>query len=723
MTSLLELADPFLGNGATVLPPAVGLAGAWYWPKAQTGNTHPGPSVPWGWVSVVPWSGAYPTGYGLNHPNSCGQPRRLHESPVASGFSHFQHSGIGAVGEYYNHLRVCPAAAESAPSEANRFRALRDESATPGRYDCRLADPEVEASLTATARAACHRYRFAAGSGRIHVLASVGGLVDQGSRAEAASLQRSGGDAVAGWIIVRGVKLYVHACCRAKGRQPTAALFHGDSRIASGGLDLPHCFGGPDFGWSWDVEGEAEVVIGFSCVSVARAHAHADAVRGFDACAEHARAAWAEQMGVMQIEGGDERSRAIFASMLFHALRKPVDLSGDAPSWLGEHAWLDMATLWDQTKTLMPLLQTCYPRVGADIARCLADGAEREGRWRNGIVMAAADDRFGEQASLLAHQILHGAFVRGLPGFDWHRVLRVMISGFERGPGRTFLDHGKFVSPTHLLDCAQAAWCVADIAAGLGEETIAARFREIAAQWRRAFGADGLMVPGWFYEGTTWNYSFRPFHAMRERIELCGGDEGFVGMLDRFFGYGQPPTKRPGLDFTHQEVEAGMALGRFEGVNNESDMETPVAYHFAGRPDRAMEVLRAGCASAYGLGSGGLAGNDDSGGLASWYLWSSAGLFPVSGTSIVCLASPLFSRLRMPCLDGELTIEAPGAEERAYVGAARLNGKRLDRSWLDWSELRRGGRLELEMVARPTAWGREQLPDPMRRQPKAARAR
>src|SRR5689334_13793653 len=107
MGSLVDAVDPFLGNGATDLPPAEGLAAAWFWPKAQTGNTHPGAGLPWGWVTVLPWSGAYPTGYGLNRPSNCGQPQRLHESPVAAGFTHFHHSGIGAVGEYYNHLRLC----------------------------------------------------------------------------------------------------------------------------------------------------------------------------------------------------------------------------------------------------------------------------------------------------------------------------------------------------------------------------------------------------------------------------------------------------------------------------------------------------------------------------------------------------------------------------------------------------------------------------------------
>ena len=35
--------------------------------------------------------------------------------------------------------------------------------------------------------------------------------------------------------------------------------------------------------------------------------------------------------------------------------------------------------------------------------------------------------------------------------------------------------------------------------------------------------------------------------------------------------------------------------------------------------------------SAFGVGRGGLPGNDDSGGLSSWFVWASLGLFPVAG--------------------------------------------------------------------------------------------
>ena len=49
----------------------------------------------------------------------------------------------------------------------------------------------------------------------------------------------------------------------------------------------------------------------------------------------------------------------------------------------------------------------------------------------------------------------------------------------------------------------------------------------------------------------------------------------------------------------------------------------------------------------FGLGRGGLPGNDDSGGLSSWYVWASLGLFPVAGQSLYLVNAPSFVQSRM----------------------------------------------------------------------------
>ena len=89
-------------------------------------------------------------------------------------------------------------------------------------------------------------------------------------------------------------------------------------------------------------------------------------------------------------------------------------------------------------------------------------------------------------------------------------------------------------------------------------------------------------------------------------------------------------------------------------------MEVPWAYHYLGRPDRTAEVVHAAVNNQFGLGRGGLPGNDDSGGLSSWYVWASLGLFPVAGQSLYLINAPSFAHARLD-LDGrELAIDTDG---------------------------------------------------------------
>ena len=115
-------------------------------------------------------------------------------------------------------------------------------------------------------------------------------------------------------------------------------------------------------------------------------------------------------------------------------------------------------------------------------------------------------------------------------------------------------------------------------------------------------------------------------------------------MLDAFFGFGAGAVTQPGRSPTPAEMAAGYALNRFEGLNNEPDMEAPWAYHYAGRPDRTAEVVHAALTWQFGTGAGGLPGNDDSGALSSWYVWASLGLFPLAGQGLFLVNAPAFAR-------------------------------------------------------------------------------
>src|SRR5690606_578878 len=172
--AILDIVDPFIGTAATSLPPASGLAATWWWPKPQVGNTHPGATSPLGMVSACAYSGAYPTGYGRYAKNTEGVPEEMYPALQASGFTHFQQSGTGAIRKYYNYVRVTPMVQPL--DDLGEAWALHDEAASPGYYATTL-DTGIHCEITVGEKVAVHRYTFPESrSARVVVDLSCGGL-------------------------------------------------------------------------------------------------------------------------------------------------------------------------------------------------------------------------------------------------------------------------------------------------------------------------------------------------------------------------------------------------------------------------------------------------------------------------------------------------------------------------------------------------------------------
>lgn len=127
-SNIVNLVDPFWGNGKTESPESEGWAKGWNWLKAQMGNTIPGALTPFGWVSACAYTGNYPSGYGLLKCCSQGEPERADATMVADGFTHFHHCGTGFAGRFYNYFLFSPGAPDS---DFSKFSRLVDERASP----------------------------------------------------------------------------------------------------------------------------------------------------------------------------------------------------------------------------------------------------------------------------------------------------------------------------------------------------------------------------------------------------------------------------------------------------------------------------------------------------------------------------------------------------------------------------------------------------------------
>ncbi|GIF22685.1 putative alpha-1,2-mannosidase [Actinoplanes tereljensis] len=700
------------------------------------GNTHPGATSPFGMVSACPYSGAYPTGYGRYAKNTEGVPEEMFDRLQASGFTHFQQSGTGAIRKYYNYVRVTPMVQ---PLDAlGESWELHDEVAEAGYYAATL-DTGVRSEITVGAKVAVHRYTFPEHrSARVVIDLSCGGLgIDLGRtvplRAQAESM---GYGQAQGTVVMEGVPLSVYIEADTPGWRQ---MLWYDRRLIDGGTRLDfdsirhttlRPFGMLFMG-SIRAGQTVEIRMGFSL----RGHEQAkrnlerecgrDSEPAFNVVRTRTRARWREHVGKVQVEGGTTARRTVFGTALYHSLIKPCVADDESPFWpnSGPYAF-DVCTMWDIYKTQLPLLAAIAPERHTDILESLIRVCEEEGNFPIGYRMARGADRFFRQASALAHTALADAHALGRAGIDWSWALVHMVDDLRRMYGEDFFEHGVVHPITHTLDLAYAHHCTARVARSLNDGRLADDLERRGRQWVNAFDpATGLLRDSEFYEGGKWNYSFRLVHDMAARIALAGGDDAFIGMLDRFFGYGADPVKQPGQCPQPAEMAAGYALHRFEGLNNEPDMEAPWSYHWAGRPDKTAEVVQAALTWQFGTGPGGLPGNDDSGGLSSWYVWASLGLFPVAGQNLFLINAPAFGRSVLQAGDSEFVIETSGHRETPigvdgldrdppvqYVQSATLNGEALHTTHLSAADVHRGGRLHLKLGPEPSTWGHQLRP-------------
>ncbi len=674
MPDFCDHVNVFQGCEEIDLPRPQGIAARWFFIKAGCGNTSPAASLPFSAVSVGPFSGGYPTGYTDHLPNSHSRPPRFAGGRGLLGFAHLQQSGTGAIGYYYNYAVVTPRYAAS-PER----RVPQSETARPGYYAAVLED--IFCELTVCGRTALHRYTFGSGGGEATVDFTNNGLCIPGKeRAPVKNLAvRQVSQAVcAAEAEIEGVSIYF------------AVRANAPAECTQTGLRVRAPQGAPLLLW-----------VSLSPVSAEKALARVNETPEFDTAAAEARRSWNAALSKIRIETPDETIKEIFYSNLYHTLVKPADWSGESFLYGEGPFTADMNTLWDMYKTGLPLLFAVYGKeIGEKICETLMRLTETLGYMPNSIGLSDEYRQPNGQARMLGSYALLTAYRYGLIA-ESARILKCLKTDLLASDKRDFTETGRCASYTFLLDMAEICTLGAELAEELGDAESAALLRPYGQLWKTAFDpATGLLkADSSYYEGTLYNYSFRQMVDMEARMALAGGKERFARLLDSFFGYGAPETVQPVNPEDYGPVAAGMKLGRFEGFNNESDTEAPWSYIYAGRQDRACEVVRAGMKYMFAAGRGGIPGNNDTGALSSYYVFAAAGLFPVAGQDLFLLGSPFVKKAEFTLFNGKtLTVLAPETDDtHIYVKKVSFNGREVPDFRIPAKTLLAGGSLEFTM--------------------------
>ena len=180
-------------------------------------------------------------------------------------------------------------------------------------------------------------------------------------------------------------------------------------------------------------------------------------------------------------------------------------------------------------------------------------------------------------------------------------------------------------------------------------------------------------------------------------MALSGGTDGYLAQLDDFFRWGCDfPGWNPANDRTFRP-------GYFEGLNNESDMDTPYAYIWCGRPDRTAAIVDLIRRCRFKNGPGGCPGNNDSGGTSSWYVWNCLGIYPLTGTPYYLLGTPSIDSAEVFFSRGKLKISVERESPKSiYPSGYSFNGEKLHMPYLEVEKIEGGGELKFCLADNPS---------------------
>ncbi|WP_086782264.1 GH92 family glycosyl hydrolase [Crossiella equi] len=495
----------------------------------------------------------------------------------------------------------------------------------------------------------------------------------------------------------------------------------------------------------------------------------------FDATRAKLHQAWTQRLRSVTIGGGGTERRTAFYTALYHSLLHP-NLAGDVDGkYLGFDDEVRTATdftpyqnlsLWDTYRPQNQLLELLEPQVARDVALSVL-AAGRDGGWLPRWALANSETNImtGDPVTpflveawskglLAGHEREAYALLRknalstppaesvynGRSGVDYYNQRGYIPSGLKLGVDCAHKggDNDCVHPASATMEYAAADASLALMAQALGERADARLFGE-RGQWYknlwdkgisqfRPRTKDGTWVTPYdpvgaghqFHEGGAYQYQWLVPQDPAGLVGLMGGRKATEKRLDEFFAYDKLLRDPAGTARKDWITDPYDYYGKpTYNPNNEPDLHAPYMYLWAGAPAKAATVVRAAM-TLFTTGPDGMTGNDDLGTMSAWYVFSSLGLYPtMSGANYLALSSPQFPEATVTIgpwagrQGGTLTVKAPGASDaNRYIQKVALNGRDVQRTWLPWQDLAKGGTLTHTLGTSPSAWGTNPQAEP-----------
>lgn len=702
------------------------------------GTTNPGAVVPQGMMSATPFNvmGSEDNKYDKDK-QWWSTPYEVNNKYL-TGFSHVNLSGVGCPD--LGSLLLMPTSGELNVKYTQYGSEYTDEVAVPGYYSNMLTKYGIKCEMTATPRTSRARFTFHRGQGNLLMNLGEGLTNETGATVRFVNDREIEGSKLLGTFCYNPQAVFpiYFVMCIDKApatrgywklqrpMQGVEAEWDGYSGKYKLYTSYSKEMSGDDVGawFTFDTtEGEAiEVSIGVSFVSIENARLNLEteqpAGTTFDQIRAQARKKWNEDLSRILVEGGTEEQKGVFYTALYHTMIHPnilQDVNGQYPQMEGDKILTTdrnrytVYSLWDTYRNFHQLMTLVYPERQMDMVRTMLDMYREHGwfpKW----------ELYGRETLTMEGDpsipVIVDTWMKGLRDFDINLAYEGMYKSATT-PGKDNLmrpDIDDYIakgycplmeqydnSVSHALEYYIADYSLYTLAKALGKTEDAKLFYDRSMGYKHYYckefgtlrpilpdgtfygpfdplqGANFEPSPG-FHEGNSWNYTFYVPHDVKGLAKLMGGQKRFVNKLQMVFdkGYYDPA--------------------------NEPDIAYPYLFsYFKGEEWRTQKLVKELLAKHYTTKPDGLPGNEDTGTMSSWAIFSMMGFYPdCPGVPEYTLTTPTFDKITIkldPAYWGtdKLVIRKEGGD--GYIDQIRLGGKKYSKYRLTHEDLIHAGEI------------------------------
>lgn len=701
--------------------------------ELSTGNTYPAIARPWGMNFWTPQTGKMGDGWQYTYTaNKIRGFKQTHQpSPWINDYGQFSIMPVVGRPEFDENKRAS-------------WFAHKGETAKPYYYKVYLAEHDVVTELTPTERAAMFRFTFPENEHSYVVVdafdkASSVKIDVANRRITGYSTRNSGGvpDNFRNYFVIEFDKAFTYK-----------AVVDNKTLIAES-TETTSAHAGAIIGFATKKGETVHARVASSFISEEQALQNLKELGDdtFDTLVEKGKDAWNDVLGRVEVEGGDLDQYRTFYSCLYRSLLFPrklyeVDASGAIVHYspfngkvLPGYMYTDTG-FWDTFRCLFPLLNLIYPSVNKEIQEGLINTYKESGffpEW-------ASPGHRGCMVGNNSASVLVDAYMKGVRVDDVATLYEGLLHATENvhpeisSTGRLGYEYYNRLgyvpydvkineNAARTLEYAYNDWCIYKLAKELKRPKKEINlFARRAMNYKNLFDKETLLMRGknkdgkfmapfsplkWgdaFTEGNSWHYTWSVFHDPRGLIDLMGGDDVFVGMLDSVFSV--PPVFDDSYygQVIHEIREMTvMNMGNY-AHGNQPIQHMIYLYNYAKQPWKAQYWLRQVMDRLYTPTPDGYCGDEDNGQTSAWYVFSALGFYPVCpGTDQYVLGAPLFKNATVHFENGKtLEIKAPqNSRTNIYIKDMNVNGAKYSKNYVTHSLLQDGGVVDCVMSDTP----------------------